>query len=114
MRYSGNLGFVFGEKESETEPGVFEQDIQERKYYGEWYKISKRNQQSSETINGTFTIQNEISVISDAFLNNNLIHLKYLTFLGERYWISYIQVSPPRLVLDIGEVYNGPIPKQSS
>lgn len=110
-RYSGNLGFVMGEKESEDEPGVYIQDILERKYYGEFYKVSKRNQQSSETINGSYIIQNEISVISDAFLNENLKKLKYLIFMGERYWIGNIQVSPPRLILDLGEVYNGPIPK---
>lgn len=110
-RYSGNLGFVMGQKESEDEPGVYIQDIQERKYYGEFYRVSKRNQQSSDTINGSYTIQNEISVISDAFLKDNLVKLKYIVFMGVRYWISNIQVSPPRLILDLGEVYNGPIPR---
>lgn len=109
-KYSGDLGFILDEKE--VEPGVWEQDIQERKYYGEYYRISKRNQSTNDTINGVYSIQNEISVISDAFLNNNLKFLKYIVFLGERYWISNIQVSPPRLILDLGEVYNGPIPKQ--
>lgn len=110
-RYSGNIGFDFGQKEREDEPGVFVPDIQERKYYGEYYRISKRNQQSNETVNGSYTIQNEISVISDPFLNNNLNFLKYIVFLGVRYWVSNIQVSPPRLILDLGEVYNGPVSK---
>lgn len=109
MRYSGKIGFGFS---TEIDPGVWEDVIEEHQYYGEWYKISRRNQPSQDTTNDTLTISNEISIVCDPFANNHLNDIRYITFMGNRYKVSNIQVSIPRLILSIGDIYNGPIPEE--
>jgi len=102
-KWSGNIGFSVT---TETVPGVWEEQIQERKYYGDLIRSMRKTESSSE-VNDNINISNQISVVADPFANMNLFSMRYITFAGAKWKIRDIDVQYPRLILSIGGVYNG-------
>lgn len=102
-KYYGKIGFALTE---ETKPGVWEEHIQEKEYYGEILQDTRR-WQSSEHLNDDIDISNRFSIISDPFISTNIHMLRYLTWMGVKWKITSIEVAYPRLVLSVGGVYNG-------
>jgi hypothetical protein len=100
-RYFGAIGFAVTE---ETAPGIWEEVITERKYYGDILRNSRRYQQPDK-VNSDINISNQISVIADPYLNNNLDKMRYVTFMGSKWRISDIEVEFPRITLSIGGLY---------
>jgi hypothetical protein len=98
---------VIGYAESnETSPGVWSEVITERKYYGDIIKLSRR-WQSGENLNDDLTINNQISIVADAFAWRNFHTMRYVKWMGASWKITNIDVQRPRLILTIGGVYNG-------
>lgn len=91
----------------ETAPGVWEEKITERKYYGELVRNTRRLQ-AAETLNDNINIANEISIVADPFACQNFCRMRYITYMGTKWKISNVEVTYPRLILTIGGVYNGP------
>ena len=103
-KYCGMIGFMMT---AETAPGVDTQDIEERKYYGDILDDSRRWEASSEQVNDNFNIMNKISVIADNFITKNLHAMRYATFMGAKWKIKSVSVAYPRIILNLGDVYNG-------
>ena len=91
----------------ETAPGVREERIVERKYYGDLVRNTRRLQ-SSEHLNDDINVANEISIVADPFANQNFHKMRYVVYMGARGKISNVEVQFPRLILTIGGLYNGP------
>ena len=102
-KYCGFIGFANSE---ETAPGVWEEVITERKYYGDVTR-NRTNVQQSNVVNGNIAISNDISIIADPFAYEFFYSMRYITYLGKKWIISSIEVEYPRLVLTIGGLYNG-------
>lgn len=102
-KWSGVIGFGVTE---ETYPGVYEEQIQERKYYGDLTRNARKIENSSE-VNDNINISNQISIVADPFANNNLFAIKYVTFAGAKWKVKEVNVQFPRLILTVGGVYNG-------
>lgn len=102
-KWCGVIGFGVTE---ETYPGVYEEQIQERKYYGDLTRTARKIESSSD-VNDNINISNQISIIADPFANNNLFAIKYVTFANAKWKVKDINVQYPRLILTIGGVYNG-------
>lgn len=103
-RFYGNVGFTVP---TEIRPGVWEDSVVERPYYGDVTRNSKRNE-SGDRVLDDLNISNEISIIADQFANENFHHMAYVEFMGALWKISTVAVQRPRLVLTVGGVYNGP------
>lgn len=101
-KYCGFIGFAETVEES---PGIWTEKITEKKYIGDIVKRSVKN--TNNEINTNFTISNNISIISNSYLDNNLGKMKYITFMGSKWLISDIQVSKPRINISVGGLYNG-------
>ncbi len=101
-KFCGVVGFAVT---AETRPGVWQEQITERQYFGDLNRISKRYQ-SSESLNDDLTISNEISIVADPFANENFHAMRYVTIMGTKWKISSVEVRYPRLVLSVGGVYN--------
>ena len=99
----GAIGFAVN---TETSPGVWKDVITERNYKGDVLKISRREEQR-ESLNPNLTINNRISVIADAFANENIFAIRYITWMGSKWSITSVEVERPRLILTIGGVYHG-------
>ena len=103
-KWFGVIGYAVTE---ETYPGVWEEKIVERNYFGDLLRINRRLQPSSEKLNDDIDISNEISIVSDPFAMDNFHSMRYAEFGGAKWKISNVEVQYPRLRLTIGGVYNG-------
>lgn len=104
-KYFGKIGFSHTQ-ESETSPGVWEEEIIERPYYGDVIQVSKK-WQSGESLNDNVNISNEISIVADPIALNALDEIRYVWWNNVKWKVTNIRVAFPRLILSIGGVYNG-------
>ena len=102
-KFFGVIGYA---ETIETKPGVWEEKITERKYYGELVR-NARKLQSSESLNDNINVANEISIVSDPFANENFHSMRYVKFMGANWKVSNVEVQYPRLILTLGGLYNG-------
>lgn len=102
-KWYGAIGYA---ETIEKSPGVYKEDITERKYYGELNRNTRRLE-SSDGTNDNINIANEISILADPFANENFHSMRYAEFMGTKWKITSVQVQYPRLILTLGGVYNG-------
>lgn len=102
-KFYGPIGYAVTE---ETAPGVWDEKITERMYYGELIR-NTRKLQSADQLNDNINVANEISILADPFASENFHLMKYVRFMGAKWKISSVEVQYPRLRLTIGGVYNG-------
>ena len=103
-KWFGIIGYAVS---TETAPGVYSDDITEREYYGDVIRNSNRWSTSSETTNDDLDINNQFSILADPFAYENFHSMKYLEFMGTKWKITSVEVQYPRLILNVGGVYNG-------
>lgn len=89
----------------ETEPGVWEESIEEHSYYGDVIRNSRRLQ-TADKINDDISISNQISIVADPFAVNNIYAMRYIKFMGTKWKVSDVEVQYPRLLLTLGGLYN--------
>ena len=102
-KFYGAVGFV---DTVETEPGIWEEKVTERTYSGDLVRNSRRIQ-SSDSVNESITISNEISIIADPYAEQNFHAIRYAVFMGTKWKIESVDVQYPRLTLTMGGKYNG-------
>lgn len=102
-RWAGTVGFS---NQVNTSPGVWEEQVVERKYYGDIFKNTKSVDSGSQ-INDGISISNQISIVSDPYATENFHRILYVTFMGTKWKVSNVEVQFPRLILNAGGVYNG-------
>ncbi len=101
-KFFGPIGFA---ELAETSPGVWDEKITERDYYGDLIR-NVRRLQSSDKVNDDINVSNEISIVADPFANENFHSMRYVEFMGAKWKITSVEVQYPRLILTIGGVYN--------
>lgn len=102
-KWAGQIGFGV---QTEVKPGIFKEVITPRVYKGDEHRVSRRLQ-GDDRLSENPTISNEISIIADAFAFENFQNIRYIVWHGAKWKIKTITVERPRLVLEIGDVYNG-------
>lgn len=103
MKWYGVIGF--GET-VETKPGVWEDKITQRAYFGDVTR-NTRMLQSGGQVNDNINVSNLISVVADPYANQNFHSIRYVEFMGTKWKVSNVDVQYPRLILTVGGVYNG-------
>lgn len=107
-RFSGVIGY--GETvESPSDSGEWVMQITEYPYSGDVLR-STRELEEGVDLNKNITVRNRISVVADEYANKHFFAIKYVMWQGVRWTVTNVEVQHPRLILSIGEVYNGPIP----
>ena len=104
MRYYDKIGFWIDDVEKE--PGIYSSFMEERYYVGDIIEMRHRWESSSHQ-NDNLKMNNRISIISDLYLNQHLFSIKYATFMGSKWKVTSVDVKYPRVILDLGEVWNG-------
>jgi hypothetical protein len=102
-KFYGKIGYV---RTIESEPGIWTEEATEREYYGDIIRNS-RNLNSSNEINDSINISNNISVVADPYAKENFQYMRYVIFMGVKWTISNVLIEYPRIILTIGGVYNG-------
>lgn len=105
-RFYGEIGY--GES-VETVPGVWEDVITEQAYRGDVLRNTRRLEKG-EGLNSDITVSNSISIVADAYANEHFHAMRYVNWMGTRWIITTVEVQRPRLILQLGGVYNGPTP----
>lgn len=100
-KFFGAIGYSVTK---ETSPGVWEEDITERDYYGDLVR-NVRKIQPSDGLNDDLNVANEISIVADPFANENFHSMRYVHFMGAKWKVTNVEVQYPRLILTIGGVY---------
>lgn len=103
-KFFGAVGY--GES-VEKRPGVWEDSIVERKYYGDIVRNTRRLD-SGENVNNDITVSNSISIVADPYANEHFFSMKYVVWAGVPWIITEVEVQSPRLILRLGGVHNGP------
>jgi len=101
-KFYGAIGYA---ETVETKPGVWEEQITEKMYYGELVR-NTRKLQTADQLNDNINVTNEISIVADPFANQNFHSMRYVKFMGTKWKITNVEVQYPRLILTIGGVYN--------
>lgn len=102
-KWFGAIGFA---EMVETKPGVCEENITERNYYGDIIRNTRRLQ-STDQLNDDINIANEISIVADPFAVNHFYAMRYVEYMGARWKVSNVEVQRPRLILSVGGLWNG-------
>ena len=92
---------------TETRPGVWEERITERPYFGDVIRNTRRLE-AGESVNDNVVINNSISIVADPYACNHFLAFRYVQWMGALWKVANAEVQSPRLLLTIGGVYNGP------
>jgi hypothetical protein len=103
-RFHGKIGY--GES-TEVAPGVFSDVIVEYLYYGEVIRTS-RQLRPGENVNPDLLGGNSISIVGNQYALEHFFSIRYVEWAGELWTVVEVEVQRPRLILRLGEVYNGP------
>ena len=107
-KYSGLIGFGIEEEiDPINMPGVYAiPSIVERPYKGDLLRVS-RQFRSNNNLNDNVVFANEVSVVADPFAFENFSNIRYVTYLNSKWKVSNVRVEYPRLILTMGDIYNG-------
>ena len=103
-KFHGMIGFAG--QQTETSPGIWTESVTEKEYSGDLLSFSRKTQNSGK-VNDDMTISNQISIIADAYLNENLYAVRYVTFMGGKWKIDSVSVEYPRMIFTLGGLYHG-------
>ena len=107
-RFHGRVGYG-QQQEVPADSGIWKDVITERSYTGDVVQ-AQRNQREGENLNFDINVQNMISIVADAYANDHIFAIRYVEWAGVLWTVTSVEVQRPRLILRLGEVYNGPTP----
>ena len=102
-RFYGVIGFYFDEEE--IRPGIWDKIIEERTVYGDLIRNIKRTENTNQS-NDNININNQVSFLADSYAMDNFHHIKYVKYFGGKWAVTSVEVAYPRLILNLGGVYN--------
>lgn len=103
-RFYGRVGYGAS---VESAPGVWKDVITEVSYYGDILR-NTRQEKDGTKVNDDLTVNNSISIVADAYANENFFAMRYIEWAGILWAVATVDVRGPRLLLTLGGVYNGP------
>jgi len=86
---------------------VFADNIVEHTFYGDIVQ-NRRSFRQDEGLNKDLSVSNSISIVANSFARGNFFAIRYVEWAGELWTVTDVEVQLPRLILQLGEVYNGP------
>lgn len=110
MKYYGKIGYV--ETVEQVDPttekgnGVWKETAEERFYFGDVLEKGYRST-PTDNLNNDKTIGNRISIVADSYAYQNFHAIRYAEFMGSFWNVTNVTVEHPRLILSLGDVYNG-------
>ena len=110
MRFAGTVGFA---TPTENPPGVWKDVIVEREYFGDVIRDSRLLGAPSlvpPEVAGTISVQNSFSIVGDAMAYESFMNIRYVTWNGQKWIVTDIEVRRPRLILSIGGQWDGDTP----
>jgi len=105
MKFHGMIGFI---RNVETSIGIIDEISEERLYTGDFIKMGRRIEPSSDGVNDGIRINIKISFVGDPYSMENYFSIKYVVINKVKWKVTDVDVSSsPRIVISLGGVYNG-------
>lgn len=87
--------------------GVWKPRDTVREYYGDVIRNSTRWTGNSDSTNDELTVNTQISIVADPFAIDKFHAIKWIEFMGARWKVTSVEPQLPRLILNLGGVWNG-------
>lgn len=105
MKFNGKVGYVITR---ESSPGIFEEEVIERKMRGDFIRLLNRVESTdTNKINNDFTLSNSISLVADKFSYENFMWIRYVVYMGAKWEVNSVNILRPRLNIEMSGVWNG-------
>lgn len=104
-KFFGKVGFITS-KEEPAGSGIWIEEPTEYQAYGD-VLLDNVTQQVSENLNDDLRLNNRLSIVSDPYITRNVHAIRYVTWVGGYWAVRTVEVRAPRLILNLGGVYNG-------
>jgi hypothetical protein len=101
-KFYGEIGYA---EQEETSPGVWQDKITARQYFGDVIRNTSRTR-NGENLNDNLVLDNQLSIVADPFAYDQFHSMRYVKWMGVLWKIVSVEVQRPRLILTIGGVYN--------
>lgn len=105
-KFYGNVGYGHSE---ETSQDVHQEKVIELPYRGDIKKDDLYIDNKQE-INSDLRVSQLISIVMDPYAVEHYFNVRYVLWQGVRWNVTSVSVESPRLVLRLGDKYDGPIP----
>ena len=104
-KFYGGVGYAI-QVENPPGSGVWKDQIVEKNYRGDVI-LNQQRWEKTEGVNDNLTLDNSISIVADTFAYENFGCIKYVVWNGRKWKIQSLAINRPRIVLQIGGLYNG-------
>lgn len=111
-KWFGYIGYSVT-KESEESPGVWIDNIIEKPYMGDILRLNS-DWRNSQNVNDDLTLSHKISIVAEPFAKNNFSQMKYVKIFNNYLKITSVEIQYPRIIITVGEVWNGPKAKANN
>lgn len=105
-KFYGKIGYVIS-KEDEHRPGIWVDEVVERKYHGNMNRIINNVQPNDKMIKDIH-LNMELEILADGFASQNFAYIRYVEYMNSKWEVTSVTVRRPRLVLTFGGIYNEP------
>lgn len=90
----------------ETYPGVWETEERTLLMKGDLIR-QNADIRESDKVNDDISLGHRVSLVGDAYAFDNYYNIKWIEVHGRKWKVSGIEIQRPRLILDIGGLWNG-------
>ena len=107
-KFYGAVGYADTvETDPIAHPGVYEEVITERFYYGDILRNTRRLEGVASQLNDNINISNSFSIVADPYAMDHFHNIRYVSWMGAKWKVSSVDASTsPRLVLEVSGIYN--------
>ena len=103
MKFSGMVGYGI---QRETAPGVWQEEIVERKYIGDVIQTAWHSQAAASSLNDNPSLNVQIEIVADGFAWKHYGQIRYVVYEISKWKVSAIQLRRPKIILNFGSLYN--------
>lgn len=108
MKFCGAVGYSIGTvEETGDREGNWVERMEERKYYGDVLRNTRKWESNNDSINDDTRLNNSFSIVADGYAYEHFAAMKYVKWMGGYWKITNVEVQRPRIILTVGGVYNG-------
>ena len=104
MKYAGKIAFAYYAADP-NEPGIIEEHYEERMYLGDVQK-KRYSISNASVINSTIKARTTISIMADRYALTHYGYIRWVEYSGQKWSVESVEQAPPRLLLELGAVYN--------
>lgn len=105
-KYYGQVGFA-ETVETPVDSGIFKEVITLKGPYRGDLLDNTGRMVLADNINTDIKVTNRISIVADPYAMLNFHSIRYAVFMGSKWKVSSVQVAYPRLILNLGDLWNG-------